>query len=685
MLGSVMTESPDRPMQFFVAVLAAASLVSCTGKLDVSLPGPVTWGQIEPVTAAASLTKVKGLLTGLPPTDAEVQAVQTDPRALRGLVEQWISTPQHTVKMLAFFSNAFQQSQAVSADFSDQLGAAQGRLDARLLANLRESFARTALQLTQEGQPFTSTMTTRRFMLTPRLMMLYAYLDAIQVSDSGGSVDLFAKANPNFSFTLTAKAGAIPLSETLDPSSSNYMIFYAPQLAGAAYDTQCPQDPIIYNGGTGQPSVSSALFMVMQGTPQSFSVPTSTGKNHTCQPPPFPAGYQPLTVADSQAWNMVDIVQANPGQGTSSVLDLRNFRLGGNLLLRTPRVGFFTTPSFLAEWNTNNSNQARVTANQTLIVALGRGISPRNATLPPSLASLDQTHAAPGTACFACHQSLDPMRQYFRQQYSYYFHSQTSQTQISLPGSFGFRGVSVSGSSIFDLATQLAGHPDFAGAWVQKLCTWANSARCDETDGEFARIAGIFADSNYDWKTLEVVLFSSPLVTYLAPTKTVSLGGEVFPVSRRDHLCSTLSNRLGIPDACGLDVNTVVPPDLKAVQFIAGVLPSDAYSRGAEEPVLANEPNLFFRTGMENMCAVFAARLIDGGAGTRWSSAAPDAAIGDFVHALMGIGTGRDATPLSILNGHMASGRAAGLSASDALKSTFVLACLSPSVVGIGQ
>jgi hypothetical protein len=463
------------------------------------------------------------------------------------------------------------------------------------------------------------------------------------------------------------------------------MIFYAPQLAGAAYDALCPQDPIVYNGGTGESSVSSALYMVMQGTPQSFSVPTASGKTHNCQPPAFPAAYQPLTVGDSQQWHMVEIVQADASQGTSSVLDLTNFRTGGNLLLRTPRIGFFTTPSFLAEWNTNNSNQARVTANQTLIVALGHGMSPQNATLPPSTAAVDPTHAPQGTACFACHQSLDPMRQFFRQQYSYYFHPQTSQAEVALPGSFGFRGVSMSGSGIFDLASQLAAHPDFAGAWVQKLCTWANSARCDETDGEFVRIAALFADSNYDWKTLELTLFSSPLVTYLAPTRTVSQGGEVFPVSRRDHLCAALSNRLGIADACGLDVNTVVPQDLKAAQFIAGVLPSDAYSRGSEEPVLANDPNLFFRTGMENLCAVLAGHLIDAGAGTRWSSASPDAAIGDFVHTLMGLGAGRDTPRLSILNEHMAAARAAGLSASDALKSTFVLACLSPSVVGMGQ
>jgi len=680
-----MSGCPRKPMRSFAAMLAAGSLVSCTGKLDVSLPGPVIEGQIEPVTVAASLTKVKGLLTGLPPTDAEVAAVQADPKALRGLVEKWISTPQHAAKLLGFFANAFQQSQAVSADFNDQLGDAQGVVDARLLANLRESFARTALQLVQDGEPFTSTMTTRRFMLTPRMMLLYAYLDGIEVSDSGNSVDLFARANPGFSFTLTATKGVIPLSETFDRQSPNYMIFYAPQLAGAAYDGLCPQDPIVYDGRDGQSSVSAALYVTLQGKPDSFSVLDGNGKQHTCQPPAFPAAYQPLTVGDSQQWNMVEIVQAGPDQGVSSVLDLVNFRTGGNLLLRTPRVGFFTTPSFLAEWNTNNSNQARVTANQTLIVALGHAINPQNATLPPSTASVDQTHAPQGTACYACHQSLDPMRQFFRRQYSYYFHPQTNPEEISLPGSFGFRGVSVSGSSIFDLASQLAAHPDFAGAWVQKLCTWANSARCDETDGEFARVAAMFSNSYYNWKTLEVTLFSSPLVTYLAPTRTVSQTGEVFPVSRRDHLCGSLSNRLGITDVCGLDVNTVVPQDLRPVQFIARVLPSDSYSRGAEDSVLANDPNLFFRTGMENICATLATRLIDAGAGTRWSSAAADAAIADFVHTLMGLGASRDATPLSILGEHFQSARTAGLSASDALRSTFVLACISPSVTGMGQ
>ena len=667
--------------------VASAALVtaSCTGKLDVNAPAaPSPSALYQPISAAASAGKVKNLLLGLPPTDAEIQAVAGDRGALKGLVAQWTQTPQYAQKLQSFFANAFQQSQAVQSDFEDQLGpTAIGRLDARLLANLRESFARTALALVQAGQPFTQVVTTRRFMLTPRLMALYAFLDAVQVNDGGGTSDLFQKANPGFKFTLTAQQGAIALSDSLDPASPHYLVFYAPQLA-TAYDPLCPQDPIVYSGASGQPSVTLAIFLMLQGSPAAFNVPTATGTAHRCQPPAFPAANVPLGIADTQQWQLIDVRAPTAGETPTPVFALAGFRAGHDLVLRTPRVGFFTTPSFLAEWNTNNSNQARVTLNQTLIVALGHAISPQNAALPPSIAPVDEAHAPQGSACFACHQSLDPLRQFFRQQYSYSFHLQATAAETSLPGSFGFRGVTAAGSTIFDLANLLAAHPDFAAAWTQKLCTWANSAPCDETDPEFLRVAKAFEGSNFSWSTLTVELLSSPLVSYAQETQTAD-EGEVFPVARRDHLCATLSNRLGLADVCGLDVNTKVLPRLAGVQLIASVLPSDQYSRGSEQAVLANDPSLFFRTGMENVCAALAGQLIDNGAAGRWTSGNAPAAIADFVHQLMGIAAASDAAPLSILQTHLQHARGAGLSASDALKSTFVLACLSPSIVGIGQ
>ena len=665
------------------AAVIAATGASCTGKLDVSAPpAPQASGLYEPVSPGASAGKVKDILVGLPPTQGEIAAVAADRSALKGLVAQWAQTPQYTAKLQSFFANAFQQSQAVQSDFSDQLGpTAVNRVDARLLASLRQSFARTAVAIAQAGQPFTTTLTTQRFALTPQLMALYAFIDAMQVSDTNATVDLFQKANPGFKFTLTALQGAIPLADSLNPSSANYMVFYAPQLT-TAYDTLCPQDPIVYNGGTGQPSVTLAMYLMLQGAPAAFNVTTSTGTTHRCQPPAFPAGTAPLTVADTQQWQLINVRGPGAGETTTPVFDLLGFRAGHDLVMRTPRVGFFTTPSFLAEWNTNNSNQARVTLNQTLIVALGHAMTPDNAALPPSIAAVDQAHAPLGSACFACHQSLDPMRQFFRQQYSYYFHDQTNATQQNLLGSFGFRGVTASGRTIFDLAGILAAHPDFASAWTQKLCTYANSSPCDETDPEFQRVAKAFADSNYNWATLTVELFSSPLVSYASETQTADRG-EIFPIARRDHLCATLSNRLALTDVCGLDVNTKVLAKLAPVQLIANSLPSDQYSRGTEDAVLANDPNLFFRTGMENICAALAGQLIDNG--TRWSSTSSSSAIADFVHVLMGVPASADATPLSILTDHDQSALSSGLSASDALKSTFVLACLSPSVVGIGQ
>src|SRR5207245_10727386 len=189
-----------------------------------------------------------------------------------------------------------------------------------------------------------------------------------------------------------------------------------------------------HTSGTAHPSVCVAMFLMLHRKLASFSV-----GQHGCAPPAFPAGTAPLTVADTQQWQMVTVRQPSASETTTRVFDLPSFRAGADLVLRTPRVGFFTTPTFLAEWNTNNSNQARVTTNQTLIVALGRAMTPQNATLPPHLAAVDQAHASQ-PARPACHQSPDPMRQLFPQQYSYYFHPQTSSTQMAPSGSFGLRG-----------------------------------------------------------------------------------------------------------------------------------------------------------------------------------------------------------------------------------------------------
>ena len=57
-----------------------------------------------------------------------------------------MKTPEYQAKMLRFFQNAFQQTQLNRQSFVDQVP--DQAIDARLLDNLQNSFAMTAIQLT---------------------------------------------------------------------------------------------------------------------------------------------------------------------------------------------------------------------------------------------------------------------------------------------------------------------------------------------------------------------------------------------------------------------------------------------------------------------------------------------------------------------------------------------------------
>ena len=73
---------------------------------------------------------------------------------------------------------------------------------------------------------------------------------------------------------------------------------------------------------------------------------------------------------------------------------------------------------------------------------------------------------------------------------------------------------------------------------------------------------------------------------------------------------------------------------------------------------------------------------------TQWSSAQPDAAIADFVSLVMGLVASdpRSAPATALLQSHFASAmKQTGTTATAALQSTFVVACLAPSAVSIGM
>jgi len=664
---------------------AAGAPPSATGAagtpsgVDPTLPPPVVFEAVSPESYTA---KVKNLLTGLPTTSAELAAVTADPKALRGLIDQWMALPQFQTKMLVFFRNAFQQAQVDGSTLLDQLGGrglgTNGATLQRLLVDIQESFARTAWQLVAAGKPFNGTIDTNQYMVTTALASFLAFLDDRFVDDQGRATSRWAKANPLLALTATSDL-TIPMTDSLNPASPNYLV--------VSTGMAMPNCVNLTRTFTGQDAPFQLYSMLMGRVDTDKLAPDAV----TCRA--FNMMTPIITDADFTDWHPVTMRATKAGEATTKFYDLAALRAAKELVVNVPRMGFFSTPAFFANWSTNTSNLYRVTMNQTLIVSLGHSFDGAGSTVPVSETGLDKEHAAPGSPCYGCHQTLDPMRQLFAQSFTLFYHEQTDAAKIAQSGVFTFDGVSQIANGAGDLAKALAAHPRFATAWTQKLCFYADSAACSESDAEFTRVADVWKTSNFNWKTLVRELFSSPLVTGAAHTKTFDDRGVPVSVARRDHLCAALENRLGLTDPCGISGLPGLTGAQNAIAVLVRGLPSDGYSRGAETPILPTDSSLFFRSGTENICRRVADQVVDVAVTatqtkpSRYVSTAPDAAIADLVQNLMGLPDGdpRAADARQILSDHYAAAlKTTGIKAKDALKSTFVLACTAPSTISVG-
>ncbi|HSZ81471.1 MAG TPA: hypothetical protein VLA14_04270 [Polyangia bacterium] len=644
-----------------------------------------------PFTAAlpaSYVAKVKNILVGLPPTDAEVTSIAADPTKMKALVQSWMALPGYQTKMKRFFELAFQQTQVSAVDFADQTFPKEIGINTTttplLVQNAQQSFALTMIELLSEGRPLTDATTTNKLMMTTALKELYAFLDVWQVADDGTVTDLWKKANAKQTITVEASVGPIPIAQTLDPTSPNYMHWYDPDVPTNDMNVAgCAADPIVY-----APSAATIHYL-LYGALDGHKNPTTGGLN--CPPSGGSATAPQLDATkDFSDWTLVTIRPPAGPEATTTFYDIPSLRAAKELVLSIPRAGFFSTPAFFANWQTNTSNQMRVTMNQTLIVALGAQVDGSDRTVPTSTPGLDTTHASQA-ACAVCHVTLDPLRSIFASTYSWNYHAQDETAFAAQKGMFIFQGVQQPVTSTGDMGGVLAQHPLFGSAWAQKLCTYANSSPCLPTDPEFLRVVTAFKTASYSWDALVAELMSSPLVTNASPTATAAANGEVVAVSRRDHLCAALNARLGFDDVCGLNAVTR-KQEQAAITQIASGLPSDGYGRGATMPVLPNQPTLFYRAGTENICTTVAAMVIDVATAkqvagvTQWSSTKPTPAIADFVSIVMGLvpSDPRAAPATALLTSHFTAAMTQGATASDALKSTFITACLAPSAVSIG-
>ncbi len=388
---------------------------------------------------------------------------------------------------------------------------------------------------------------------------------------------------------------------------------------------------------------------------------------------------------DYATWKLVTIRQPGPNEAVTPFYDIDALRQTDTLVLRLPRVGFFTTPAFLAQWISNLSNQARVTINQTMIAALNRAFDgSTDATPGMDLSALDAVHAPENGDCYACHQTLDPMRQFFLGSYTYTFGAQTDGNFLGVPAWFDFGAVSAPGTNLAALGELLSTHPDLAAAWTQKLCNYANAFACDAQDPEFKRIAAAFAASGYAWNTLVTQLFASPLVTFATPTIAAEPYAGSVVIARRYQLCARLSNTSGTPDVCGLTPDAQLPPALAPLANLAASLPTDVYSRGTVTPPLVTAPNLFYRAALENMCITLATAWVGDTLSSIYTTRDPNQSINLFVSDVMGVPASGAAPLLTMLQAHYTAAWAASGDLTAALQSTFVVACLAPSSMGVG-
>jgi len=693
--------------------------------------GPITQPPMpfEAASAQTAVRKVKNLLTGMAPTDDDVSLVTAMGAAgLQQLIDTWMTDktyqPHFQDKMVFFFRNAFQQTSfSPLDDFKPQLlenggfdfgpigaGAVGDDAFARLVQNLQDSFALTAWQIVASGQPFTNVLTTNKFMMTTALKSLYLQIEMPNdqpYAFTGGTKTTKLAWRVDYS-----GAAPIPIEDIVNPQSPNYLTFddMPPANATSGFPGGGGGGFNTCHGGTNGAGAAvpyamnsgyAMLFQRLLGMTPRYpfeAVQTTTCFEHPSKP------Y--FTTSDVSDWTLVTVNPMQSGDSYIQPYDLPTLRKATTLPLKLPRFGYYTTPAFLALWNTNDSNQHRVTANQTLLVAFGQSFSPANAIVPLTSAGLDSAHSVAGTECVGCHKSLDPLRQFWATQFDYNdrndFPAKASFTGAaanprpsSTGGLLAFGSVNAMGASMADLGMLLQQNVDntdskqpisrFALGMTQKLCYFANATSCLETDAEFRRVAHDFEASNFNFPALVKDLFSSPLVTGAAQTDTFTDGGVLVSIARKDQLCASLGNRLGL-DVCSLSAPLPTSAQ-KTTITIATALPADAFSRGSEIPVTASDPTLFFRAATEMLCENVATQVVDASSGTSvFASADAQGAMAKMVTDIMGYppSASHYGDALAILKEHYSAVMGAKNTATNALRSTFVLACESPTSLSFG-
>jgi hypothetical protein len=411
-----------------------------------------------------------------------------------------------------------------------------------------------------------------------------------------------------------------------------------------------------------------------------------------------------LTPEDYNDWRSVKFIQSDvPATWENSaafVAGLRDIPNGGELALRYPRVGFFSSPVFLNHWTTNDDNQFRVTINQTLIVALNQTFTPADPTPHITENGIPLSHADTSSVCYQCHRHMDPMRLVFDNALVSRYRAKALVTGTDRRPSFSLYGVVENFESVDDLARILSEHPQMPIGWVQKLCVWGNTARCDEADPEFIKLVNGFKNSRFNLRELVRAFFTSPIFTAQYETLSHQRSGYLISMSRGNHFCHAINARIKqINQVSGTtgSINLCVDGDL-------GVIPKDEYSRGAVDLIQASQVGLFDVKSIDRECSRVATSVLAVGTTGVFNTTQPvDDNLSLMVQYLLGIpkthhryalsfsglrhvfdlATAPNDCPEPRIDGDTVT-CGYGLSNIQGLRAAWFAACTSPELIGVG-
>ncbi len=556
----------------------------------------------EQAADLGTLAKIKMVLNGKAISTLDVastlkdgSSILIDEEKLKARVQIWLQEPEGQEKLKNFFMLALGQNQLEG--FSNNLLGfvqANNNREVRFRENMSESFARTALKIVNEDQPFTNIVSSRNHAMTSALLSGYRYVDA-----SG--------------------AQSVPMN--------------------------------------------SRAF-----------------RDHL----------RALPVGDFTDWRFVNLTNRNNDNPTAfdDMAALRAVADNDDFSLQIRRVGFFSTLAFQVKWMTNVDNDFRVTANQALIGALNKTFEAGDATAHgEDLSALDSDHAAPGTACYQCHRLLDPMRAVFRQSMNENYRVPASGVSNVPNAYFAFQDYRQDMQNVGQLATNIKNHPYFADSWVGKLCQFVNSQPCDDKDDEFNRIADVFRNSNFNFMTMAVELLTSPLVT-----RERGLDNAMISISRRSHFCRALEVRFA-EHIERTGSASIAPRELcdlnNDVRSAVALISDDDVARGAPGFVQSPDTSPFNYQSVERLCKLIAPTVVraDHGFGFGNTEALTNS-LDAMVNTFMGLPSNhpRHEAAERVLKAiyDKANSTEVGLDEINSLRESFIFACSSPDLAGMG-